>query len=84
MNGTGGIEDELLPIVRLPDIGITAHGMLSHGSTRGHSSKEQAGERDFHAISTRLQGASLEPNLALGKPVRVVADRIGASVTRHG
>jgi aryl-alcohol dehydrogenase-like predicted oxidoreductase len=77
-----GIEDEILPVARELGIGITAYGVLSRGLISGHWSKARAGERDFRAISPRFQGANLERNLALVEQLRVVAQRLGASVAQ--
>jgi pyridoxine 4-dehydrogenase len=77
-----GIEDEILPVARELGIGITAYGVLSRGLISGHWSKARAGERDFRAISPRFQGANLERNLALVEQLRMVAQRLGASVAQ--
>ena len=77
-----GIEDEILPVARELDIGVTAYGVLSRGLISGHWSKARAGERDFRTTSPRFQGENLERNLVLVERLRVVAERIGASVAQ--
>jgi aryl-alcohol dehydrogenase-like predicted oxidoreductase len=77
-----GIEDAILPTARELGIGITAYGVLSRGLISGHWSKDRAPQRDFRAMSPRFQGENLDRNLALVEQLRLVAERIGASVAQ--
>ena len=57
--------------------------MLSRGLISGHWSKGRSfGAPDFRLRSPRFQGANLETNLALVKPLRAIADDLGASVAQ--
>jgi pyridoxine 4-dehydrogenase len=77
-----GIEATILPTARALGIGITAYGVLSRGLISGHWSASRAGERDFRAMSPRFQAGNLEHNLDLVERLRVIADRLGASVAQ--
>jgi len=78
---TRGIEADILPTCRDLGIGITAYGVLSRGLISGHWSKQRAGQ-DFRSHSPRFQGANLDANLALVEQLRVIAQRVGASVAQ--
>jgi pyridoxine 4-dehydrogenase len=78
-----GIEDDILATCREIGIGVTAYGVLSRGLISGHWSKDRSfGAPDFRLRSPRFQGANLETNLALVKPLRAIADDLGASVAQ--
>jgi aryl-alcohol dehydrogenase-like predicted oxidoreductase len=76
-----GIETEILPTCRALGIGITGYGVLSRGLISGHWSRSRA-VQDFRSISPRFQGSNLDTNLILVEKLRVVAERIGASVAQ--
>jgi len=77
-----GIEDDILPTLRVLGIGVTAYGVLSRGLISGHWRKDAAGAGDFRAHSPRFQGGNVERNLALVEALRKVAEGRNASVAQ--
>jgi aryl-alcohol dehydrogenase-like predicted oxidoreductase len=78
-----GIEAEILPTARELGIGVTAYGVLSRGLLSGHwAAGRDLTAGDFRGMSPRFQGDNLRHNLDLVETLRVVADRLGASVAQ--